>query len=159
MPYSVDGVVIGDWTDNEIGYLILKDNYNYRNPLITNNLCLPIENALINIDGLIATAQRNVEVSKKAYDQAISDEKNREALYSNSTISNWKATDKYYYGGFLFCYGWPLDLDERTTKDIGTLYKESFQDPLLSQSELATELGSSSDIGKATGKLLNWIFK
>jgi hypothetical protein len=159
VPYSVDGVVIGDWTDNEIGYLILKDNYNYRNPLITNNLCLPIENALINIDGLIATAQRNVEVSKKAYDQAISDEKNREALYSNSTISNWKATDKYYYGGFLFCYGWPLDLDERTTKDIGTLYKESFQDPLLSQSELATELGSSSDIGKATGKLLNWIFK
>lgn len=159
VPYSKDGVLIGTWTDNEIGYLIFKDKYDMHSPVVINNQCLPIVNALTYIDAEIAVNLKNGEAALSAYNEAVKEEEAAKEAQVVEEGMAWDPAAKMYYGGFLFCYGWPLDLQSRATKDITTLYKDNFQDPLLSETSVFNQQVSDLDASKKVGQFLNWVFK
>ena len=124
-----------DWVYNEVGYLKYKSNYNMQAPQIEKNeeenqyRCKIIEAAIKTVE----TELENIQIKKNSIDAELQQTKDKAADFDQEhapeeqPITSWSPTMKMYYGGYLFCVGWPnvADTDYYNLSSVYNVHKDS----------------------------------
>ena len=123
--------ILEDWTNNEIGYLIRQSNYDLRKPKVEiipgGFRCLPILNALAVLDDEIEADNFRLASAESQKQFLIEQEENRVKDFEQKALVGWTADTKMYYGGYLFCAGWPdvTDSNYFNFSDIYSSHKKA----------------------------------
>ena len=127
-----DTYVLEDWTNNEVGYLIYKSDYNYREPEVTlvGNIytCSATQLAISLLTDEKAVKENELKAVVDAHDDKVKTEEKRLAKVEQEENVAWTPDTKMYYGGFLFCVGWPNVTDEKYF-NLSDIYSATLKDP------------------------------
>ena len=129
-----------DWSGNEIGYMVSKYAYDRYYPQVlvgdigalrVSNVCGIVESA---IAAVVVEQGRRQKTAKAAHDAVVaaqSREDKKKSVYTDTlTFSKpWDPNAKMYYGGFLFCAGWP-NYTDKNYFNVSNIYKQNFRNPV-----------------------------
>ena len=103
-----------NWTGNEVGYLIalghgLPHGYSLRQPYVSSENATVLNTAmdLIRAEKVAIDLQVNNASSARDTAKAAEDTKKKKANDTAALQKMWSPSQKMYYGGYLFCMGWP----------------------------------------------------
>ena len=148
-----------DWTGNEIGYMIIQENYNYKEPQFnTDNKCGAIEDAILLVQNEMPLAQSEVESLNSQYKNIVENETKRVAVKMQKDNISWSPTEKLCYGGVLLTFGFPV-YNKETVFNIADIYKNTFNNPLVKSSKQLDKSISQEDVTKKLRKLLDGFSK
>jgi len=98
-----------DWSGNEIGYLMAAYGYIRKEPKVDVNGSIAVSSALSKIANDYIVLRMQSEAATSAYSEAVKVENEllEKANNKKALQKKWTPNQKMYYGGYLFCIGWP----------------------------------------------------